>query len=151
MDDYGNPLSLTCEPGSDPHCSNFQSLLVNDVPEILFGERYPGNDGHPRRTIPVQYCRKRSDGDSFVNDFAYCVLSEAPALQPVPIVMHCEVEQFLTEGTPVVVVGFGRETSFDMPPPTAPSATSTHPSNRTHPSSETSLSRNGWAPALMPA
>ena len=37
------------------------------------------------------------------------MLSEEPAIQPVPIVMHCEVEPLLTAGTPLVAVGFGRE------------------------------------------
>lgn len=114
IDAFGNAISLECIDNVE--CGNSQSLLVNDVPEILFGERYPGNDGHPRRTIPVEYCRKRSDG-SLSQDFAYCVLSEAPALQPVPIVMHCEVDQFLIEGTPVVAVGSGTENVFIEPHP----------------------------------
>ncbi|MBA3546309.1 MAG: trypsin-like serine protease [Nannocystis sp.] len=116
QDIFGNDLSLTCDASSNT-CRGIDSLVVNDVPDVLFGERYPGSDGHPRRTIPVQYCKQRSLGETLALDFAYCVLSEAPAIQPVPIVMHCEVDQFLIEGTPVVAVGFGREHLFNMPPP----------------------------------
>lgn len=116
-DEFGNLLALTCDAESNGHCSDLESLVINDVPDILFGERYPNDDGHPRRTIPAQYCRRQSDGEGIGDDFAYCVLSEAPALQPVPMMMHCEVEQFLTEGTRVVAVGFGNEGGFNMPKP----------------------------------
>lgn len=66
-------------------------------------------DGHPRRSVPIKYCRQFApeDDKSLSSDFAYCVLSEEPNVQPTPILMHCEVEETLTTGKEVIAVGFG--------------------------------------------
>lgn len=114
VDDFGNSLDLSCNTSSV--CSSAASLVVNKPPIILFGERYPNFDEHPRRAIPAEYCRSRSLGTGVENDFAYCVLSEDPVVQPVPMVMHCEVDQLLTAGTALVAVGFGGEEMADLAP-----------------------------------
>jgi hypothetical protein len=44
------------------------------------------------------------------NDFAYCILTQEPDVQPIPILMHCEVDEFL-DGSytlDVMAVGFGK-------------------------------------------
>ena len=122
VDAFGNELTLTCNqadcPECPPQCSNDTSPVVRgDLINVLFGERYPNlNDDHPRRTIPVQYCRQRGFGDKPLFDFGYCVLSEEPAIQAVPMMMDCEADQFLSQGTPVVAVAFGNEDFDDIPP-----------------------------------
>ncbi|MDC0720423.1 trypsin-like serine protease [Nannocystis bainbridge] len=119
QDAFGNPLALSCEDlgGGEGVCRDTASLIVNSLPSVLFGESYPNHDGHPRRTIPVEYCRQREVGKKPAFDFAYCVLSEDPAVQPVPMMMHCEADQFLTKGAPLVAIGFGSEDLDDKPPP----------------------------------
>lgn len=121
-DAFGNALALTCNQAACPEypaqCFNAASSLARGAPiRILFGERYPAQgDRHSRRTIPVQYCRQRDLGDKPTLDFGYCILSEEPAIQPVPMMMHCEADQFLLKDTPVVAVAFGTEDFDDIPP-----------------------------------
>lgn len=114
LDAFGEPLTLECPSVGADHCRDPDPTKSNDIPSALFGERYldSGADGHIRRSVEIAYCRRHPeytdagpDGDP--NDFAYCILRQAPNVQPIPIAMHCEVEQFLAEGTPVTAVGFG--------------------------------------------
>lgn len=116
-DEFGNELTLECVPGDQSECSSAAHLAVSgDTPSVLFGERYTGTgDKHPRRTIPVQYCRKRQLGDKPTLDFAYCMLSEEPEVQAVPVMMHCEADQYLTKGSRVVAVAFGAESNQQTP------------------------------------
>jgi hypothetical protein len=109
-DAFGDPLSLTCEGGQCKEENHPLGLRTNSIPAAKFGEIYPnGDDGHPRRSVPIKYCRQQAPepNKSAVTDFAYCVLSEEPNVQPVPILMHCEVEATLTAGTEVIAVGVG--------------------------------------------
>ncbi|MEM7153704.1 MAG: trypsin-like serine protease [Myxococcota bacterium] len=72
---------------------------------VRFGESVYG----PSRIVGTDTCRTfpgggPGDGD----DFAYCVLSEPVTDVPlVPMLMGCEVDQYLTPGRSVTVVGFG--------------------------------------------
>ena len=81
------------------HCgSNYNSVRL--------GESIYGGAG---RNVPTQQCKiypggGPGDGD----DFAFCVLAEPVDDVPiVPILMGCEVEDYLTAGEEVTVVGFG--------------------------------------------
>lgn len=73
---------------------------------VRLGESISGGSG---RSVATQSCAiypggGPGDGD----DFAYCVLAEAVDDVPlVPILMGCEVDQYLTPGQDVAVVGFG--------------------------------------------
>jgi hypothetical protein len=50
------------------------------------------------------------------NDFAYCILAQEPDVEPIPIIMHCEVDEFL-DGSytlDVAAVGFGYAANMGM-------------------------------------
>ncbi len=66
-----------------------------------------------RKAVPVAYCHRRNDvpGDDLggsPNDFAYCILTENPNVQPIHPMMHCEADLHLGFGTAVRAVGFGQ-------------------------------------------
>lgn len=113
-DPFGNPVVLECTGGSEPICLSSSSPVTNVLPAIVFGERYD-IETHPRRTIGVQYCRRKSVDEEPADDIGYCLLDEAPGVQPVPMMLECEAESFLKQGMPLVVVGFGRFVSVQNP------------------------------------
>ncbi len=113
------------------NCTDPDGTYSNAIKYALFGEKYTApttDDVHVRKAIPVAYCHRVDTGTyemgNNVNDFAYCVLTEAPNVQPIPPMMHCEVDQFLPNGTPVTAIGFG-ESSGAGTHGTKRSATST--------------------------
>lgn len=100
--------------------------LISGQNHVYFGEQYSADsisnvDVDLRKEIPVRYCRRLSDptGTNLFNepitapnvDIAYCVLAQEPEMQAIPVMMHCEVEQFLTAQQEIVAVGFGIEGS----------------------------------------
>jgi len=119
-DVFGEPITAMCPGLGSDFCRDPDLTKSNDIVTARFGETYPdeGTDGHIRHSVEIAYCRRRpeyvdDDTGGDPNDFAYCILRQAPNVQPIPIAMHCEVEQFLAEGTPVTAVGFGKS-SYDM-------------------------------------
>jgi|GEM_PF-2117647 len=103
-------------PGPDGSCylDDQTFLHSNFAKEARFGEAYgPYGSEQPFNSIPIQYCKLYEDlgggGPFDPDDFAYCVLAEEPDVQPVPIIMHCEVDEFLdgTHDLDLIAVGFG--------------------------------------------
>lgn len=108
---YDNAVTLQCD-GGGLSCSATESDVSNAIRYAKFGEHYRGyTEGHIRKAVKIAYCREfdTSASPSSQNDFAYCILMEDPQVQPVPIMMHCEADQYLGAGTEVWGVGFGRE------------------------------------------
>lgn len=118
VNEYDNVIDLDCAT-DDFYCEDPDQTYSNKTKYAFFGEEYPGvlDEGHVRKAVPIAYCRRLTDdpGDevSTVNDFAYCVLTEIPNIQPVHPMMHCEADQYLADNTPIVAVGFGRSVSGD--------------------------------------
>lgn len=98
-------------------CASTEQAHSSAVKHALFGERYDLDggitDGHIRKAVKVAYCRlfDNANEPSESEDFAYCVLMEEPHVQPIPLAMHCEIDQYMTQGTEVVGVGFGDATT----------------------------------------
>jgi hypothetical protein len=110
MGELDNVLSLSCDPGG-LSCSSDDPLHASGMKFALFGEDYRRPpDGHIRRAVEIAYCRQMTTTSDPSNsqDFAYCILTEEPQVQAIPIMMPCEVEQHLSPGTEVVAVGFGQ-------------------------------------------
>jgi len=94
---------------SAAHCFDKQS----ELPAIYLGEDL----AHPARTLTATRCDKHPDWeldegltpqDITPYDLSYCYLEQpVEDLGLVPILMGCEAEA-LSEGTPAVMVGFGR-------------------------------------------
>lgn len=108
MGEFSDDLDLECDlPGGDT-CSSPDDAKSSSVKFVRFGERYPGehSDQHLRKAVTVAYCVMKSETGN-PSDFAYCVLTDDPNVQPVPIMMHCEADQYLPDEAPVVSVGFG--------------------------------------------
>jgi uncharacterized protein (TIGR03382 family) len=87
---------------------------TNDNLEVFFGEVYePAGSEHPGVVVPIRYCHIHpaylADPDDDSVDFAYCILAEEPDIQPIPLMMPCEVERYLTADydLDVVIAGFG--------------------------------------------
>ncbi|MCA9648728.1 MAG: trypsin-like serine protease [Myxococcales bacterium] len=79
----------------------------SDYDSVRLGESvYSGNGG---RSVPTERCAiYPGGGPGEGDDFAYCVLAEAVDDVPlVPILMGCEVDEYLRAGQEVTVVGFG--------------------------------------------
>src|SRR5690606_12137775 len=67
---------------------------------VYFGESYePFGLQHPTRSVPFSYCHINpgylENPEDEGSDFAYCILEEEPDVQPLPIMMHCEVDAFM--------------------------------------------------------
>jgi hypothetical protein len=112
-DPFGESLDLVCPAAGSDFCEDPDATKSNGIEAAQFGEVYlsPELDGHIRRSVDIEYCRRRTDdSDDDVagtsNDIAYCILRATPNVQPVPLAMHCEAEQFLSENTQVTAVGF---------------------------------------------
>lgn len=93
---------------------NPDGLYTNIYKAAHFGEAYQPSPEHPANAIPIQYCKRfdKVPADSLgvdPNDFAYCVLTQAPDIQPIPMIMPCEVEAFLDGVQPLdfAAVGWG--------------------------------------------
>lgn len=117
----GVPTQMKCKEdnsGPQPKGSCYlddESLVyTNFALEAAFGETYqPWGEEHPVNAVPIQYCKvyDHVGGGMGVdpNDFAYCILAQEPDVEPIPIIMHCEVDEFL-DGSytlDVAAVGFG--------------------------------------------
>lgn len=113
VEEYGNVIELDCDPNDPALCSDPDQSYSNRMHYALFGERYDAKykDAHARKASVVAYCHRRTDEAaddvSATNDFAYCVLTEEPNVQPIHPMMHCEADLFLGTGTAVTAVGFG--------------------------------------------
>jgi MYXO-CTERM domain-containing protein len=72
---------------------------------MQFGE--VGNQ--PARSVPTEFCRSfPGGGPGNGQDFAFCKLAEPQTDIPiVPILVGCEVDQYLKPGQQVTIVGFG--------------------------------------------
>jgi hypothetical protein len=121
----GQSIPMECDdevgehPGSDGSCylpdETFQ--YSNFALEASFGEAYnPYGPEQPYNSIPIQYCKvfDEAAGMGFdPDDFAYCILAQEPDVEPVPIIMHCEVDEFLdgSYDLNLVAVGFGKADS----------------------------------------
>ena len=59
-DAFGEPLALECPPGVNV-CRDPDPTKSSDVTVALFGERYraPNDDEHIRRSVEIDYCRRR--------------------------------------------------------------------------------------------
>lgn len=114
--EIGNVLDLTCEEHpivpDRKHCRDDAHPTIGNNPSyVRFGTWYPEiyADGELRKGVQVAYCKVFNPnwspgGDG---DFAYCVLTEKPNLQAVPMIMQCEVDAELDVGTELVAAGFG--------------------------------------------
>lgn len=83
----------------------------NNPDYVRFGGVYtsPETDGDLRKSVQIEYCRAVDiEASGGGDDFAYCLLSEEPNIQPVPIAVPCEVDAEMIEGTTVIAVGPGR-------------------------------------------
>ncbi|HVH98922.1 MAG TPA: hypothetical protein VM869_09435, partial [Enhygromyxa sp.] len=116
----GQPTQLLCategsnvnaEPGE---CYHPDLEISNYFLHATFGESYdPFGLEHPTRSVPISYCHINPDYLEAPaiegNDFAYCILAEEPDVQPLPIMMHCEVDAFMNgqHDLDVRAVGFG--------------------------------------------
>jgi hypothetical protein len=157
MGEFDNAIDLECSPSGEA-CIDDDEELSNAVRYARFGENFPKHDdvtdGHIRRAVPVAYCRTWNDEDywgggqtSATGDFAYCILAADPNVQVVPVMMHCEADQFLAEDTVMTAVGFGREEASD--PNTSGRkrfATKPLPSGEAALSSQISMGASGWTP-----
>lgn len=112
-DEFGehpSPEGSCYLPDETFHYSNFAL-------EVSFGEAYPQHGTEqPYNSIPIQYCKvfDEAEGSGFdPDDFAYCILAQEPDVEPVPIMMHCEVDEFLdgSYDLDLVAVGFGDATN----------------------------------------
>ena len=112
---YGDTIPLVCETPGAFRCRSTDETFSNKIVYAQFGEEAAGylDDLPIRRAIPLQYCRRHptyEDGiGNHPDDIAYCLLTAEPNLQPVHVMMHCEADQFLSQGTSVTFVGFGNE------------------------------------------
>ena len=109
--EFDNAIDLDCFSTSS--CRDDDLALSSGIAYARFGEDYEGSsqleDGHVRRAVPVAYCRtwndevywKQDPAPPVFGDFAYCVLTAPPDVEPVPVMMHCEADQYLSPGTPV--------------------------------------------------
>jgi hypothetical protein len=116
VEQYDNVINLDCD-GVDPTlCTDPDRSYSNKIRYALFGEVYTEqykDNLHVRKAVPVAYCHRRNDvpGDDLggsPNDFAYCILTENPNVQPIHPMMHCEADLHLGFGTAVRAVGFGQ-------------------------------------------
>lgn len=109
-------VTLECN-AAELECRDPDPLITNAIVHVQFGseyERLKSLDGNlPRKSIQVEYCKQVANvppdplfPDS--NDFGYCLLTEAPNLQAIPISTPCENEAELDVGTELVAVGFGQ-------------------------------------------
>jgi MYXO-CTERM domain-containing protein len=119
----GSPRPLLCEgqpqdwmesPAGTGECYLPELEYNNDALDAYFGESYdPYGLDHPANIIPIRYCHINPgyivDPDDESQDFAYCILAEAPDVRPIPIMMHCEVDQFMNgdDDLDVMIAGFG--------------------------------------------
>lgn len=105
LGEYENVISLQCDPLS-AQCVATDDDYSNATRYALFGETYPGRltDGHTRKAVPIAYCHQKPDDTP---DFAYCVLTDEPNVQPAQVMMHCEADLYLPDDVPVLGVGFG--------------------------------------------
>jgi hypothetical protein len=118
----GQPTQLLCETelfGGSSHAEKGECYypdreITNYVVHAKFGEAYePFGQEHPTRSVPISYCHinpaylEAPAVEAY--DFAYCILAEEPDVQPLPIMMHCEVDAFMTgeQALDVRAVGFG--------------------------------------------
>jgi hypothetical protein len=111
-------VDVTCEESPiDPSkmaCVDTSADADNqaiDPDYVRFGGVYPEtySDGELRKSVQIEYCRAVDiEASGGANDFAYCLLSEEPNIQPVPIAVPCEVDAEMLEGTTVIAVGPGR-------------------------------------------
>ncbi len=114
LDEYDNVIDLDCDPLDAAVCTDPDLSYSNRIRYALFGEAYTAEftDTKVRKAALVAYCHRINDqsGDivAGTNDFAYCVLTEEPNVQPVHPMMHCEADLFLGTGTAVQAVGFGQ-------------------------------------------
>ena len=118
----GQPQQLLCEtdlygghPATPGECYLPDLAYNNGFLEARFGEAYdPSGIDHPANIVPIDYCHIApgyvAQPNDLAADFAYCILREEPDVQPVPIMMHCEVDTFLNGDfdLDVMVAGFGR-------------------------------------------
>ena len=65
-------------------------------------------DGEIRKSVQIEYCHAADiDQVGTGDDFAYCILTEEPNIQPIPIAVPCEIDEEMLEGTAVYAVGHG--------------------------------------------
>jgi hypothetical protein len=119
--EVGSMVTLTCEdhlliPGRK-HCRDDDpdhDDISNNPSYVRFGSAYEDlyGDEEVRKSVSIAYCRLANTEIEGTNphadDFAYCLLTEEPGIQPVPLIMPCEVDAELGAGTDVVAVGFGQ-------------------------------------------
>lgn len=93
---------------------NPDGFYTNVYKAAHFGEAYNPEIEHPANAIPIQYCKRFAKvpaGSLGANpdDFAYCVLTQAPDIQPLPMIMPCEVQAYLdgTQALDFAAVGWG--------------------------------------------
>ena len=108
MGEFDDDLDLKCNlPGGD-YCYSPDDQKSSSFKFAHFGERYPDDSSdselNPRKVVTIAYCHTSPSGNI---DLAYCILADEPKVQAVPIMMHCEAEQYLREEDPVTAVGFG--------------------------------------------
>jgi hypothetical protein len=103
----GQPTQLLCAPeayvvdhAEAGECYYPDIEISNYFLHAYFGESYePYGLNHPTRSVPINYCHINpdylDDPEDERNDFAYCILAEEPDVQPLPVMMHCEVDAFM--------------------------------------------------------
>ncbi len=108
----GEEHPLQCNFGGS--CDDPDKGLSNRFTVATFGESYePEGREHPQRSVKISYCRVHpewvSGSENNLVDFAYCILAEEPDLQPIPMIMPCEVEAFINadHDLELAQVGFG--------------------------------------------
>jgi hypothetical protein len=101
-------------PAGEGECYLPDLEYNNDALDAYFGESYePFGLDHPANIIPIRYCHVSpgyiADPGDDSQDFAYCILAEEPDVRPIPIMMHCEVDQFMNgdHDLDVMIAGFG--------------------------------------------
>lgn len=81
------------------HCSG-----ANEAKTIGFGPT-----GNSQTRSATCHASPSYDGNSAANDFAYCTLSQPVNDVPiVPVLFGCEVQDYITNGQQVTIVGYGQ-------------------------------------------
>lgn len=107
---------VTLECTASGECRDSNLLITNGIVHAQFGSEYDhlvSLDGNlPRKSVQVLYCRQVANVPPDAmgvnpNDFGYCLLSEEPNLQAIPISTPCENQAELLPGTELMGIGFG--------------------------------------------
>lgn len=117
----GTPTQMSCanngldSPRVGPGVCHYPDPEYNNqYLEAQFAEAYePYGVEQPGVSVPIQYCHINPSYTEYPeleeHDFAYCILTEEPDINPVPIIMGCEIDAFLdgSYDIDVIVAGFG--------------------------------------------